>query len=104
MKQDKTVKELLVEMFRRVGLEVSSYAEVEEWAGANGDEWYRKRTWTDAQEQEFKKWAVDKMRKAFKCTKKTAEAEYSWFNLMWGWRVDTEISGEQSAGLDGWKC
>jgi len=90
MKQDEVVQELLVEMFNRVGLGVSSYAEVKEWADANGDEWFRKRTWTDAQEREFKKWAVDEIRKAFKFTKKTAENKYSWFNLMWGWRIDND--------------
>jgi hypothetical protein len=74
-------------MFKRVGEEFPNPELTDQ------NEWYTKRTWTDAQEDDFRKWMIDKLRKEGRYTKKTAEWETSMFLLNWGWKNE-EVADE----------
>lgn len=77
---DEVVEGALREMFKRVGAEHEfslKYCEQEDW--------YKKRTWTYAEEAEFRKWLVPYLAKEMRTSKKRADREASWFLLMWGW-------------------
>ena len=49
------------------------------------DSWYTLRTWNIKQEMAYKAWFVKHAMKALAISKKTAEKEYGYFSLMWGW-------------------
>lgn len=51
-------------------------------------EWYSKWTMTDAQQDEFRAYAIPLIKKVFKCNKKRAESIFGWFNLQFGLRID----------------
>lgn len=76
---DEALEECLKEMFRRVGSRYSRRF-------CKRADWYRTRSWTDAEETDFKKWMVGHLRKRCRWTKRTAEKEAGWFVLMYGWR------------------
>lgn len=78
-KHEKTFDELMIEMFHRVGREYD-----EEFT--KQDRWYEEDTWTEEEEADFKAWAIDKVRKAHRWTKKKAEWEVGFFILNWGWK------------------
>jgi hypothetical protein len=71
------------EMFRRVGARYSEKV-------CREDGWYRKRSWTMAQEEEFRKWMTDLIRRRHRWPKKTAQKEASWFLLMYSWHWPPE--------------
>ena len=50
------------------------------------DDWYMQKTWTTDQSNEYKKWFLTEAKKDLKLKKTQAEKEWSWFNLMWGWK------------------
>ena len=50
-------------------------------------DWFTKKTWTEAQQEEFRVWFIAQARKDLKMTKRYAESEFSWFNLMYGWNT-----------------
>jgi hypothetical protein len=74
----KFVFDCIKEMFKRVGAEYS-----EEFV--KDPHWYQKYQWTEAEEDDFKKWLIAEMRKKMRWTKGSAEKEAAWFMLMWGW-------------------
>ena len=83
---DESCEECLAEMFKRVGakypwLELTRYKE-----------WYNRRTWTEDEENDFKKWMRSFLKKRYRWTKKKLEWEIDMFLLMWGWK--TNIGGE----------
>jgi len=49
--------------------------------------WYKDLTQTKEQESEWIKWSVDLLRKKLRWSKKRAEREMIYVNLMWGLRV-----------------
>lgn len=51
------------------------------------DKWFFNFTMTSDQFEEFKKYAVDLIKKTFKCSKKRAERNFEWFNLGYGLRI-----------------
>lgn len=75
--------EALDEMFKRVGFEKYD----QEFTKSTT--WYSERCWTKEAEQEYKNWFVDHARKKLRWSKRTAENEYSYFNLMYGWRTNS---------------
>ena len=79
MSTDKTLEMCLREMFRRVGARYSKKACKEE-------DWFRKRSWTSGQEEDFRKWMSALLRKRHRWTKAAAEKEVGWFVLMYAWR------------------
>ena len=51
------------------------------------DGWYAKKTWTEKRESDYKKWFLKEIKKDLKVNKVTAEREWNWFSLMWGWKT-----------------
>ena len=49
--------------------------------------WYKDLTQTKEQESEWIEWSVELMRKKLRWSKKRAEREMIYVNLMWGLRV-----------------
>ena len=49
-------------------------------------EWYSNNTISQEKADEWKQWFIAEARKTFKMPKKTAEKEFSWFNLSYGLR------------------
>lgn len=82
MKPDKVMDALMAEMFKRAG---------KEWPDKEFTafpEWYAMHLWTEDEDEDFKAWAVDFLRKKAKWSKGVAEKEYGWFHLCWGWTCD----------------
>lgn len=78
----KTVKffdEAMDRMFKVVGFKSFDKEFVKQ------DLWYTKKSWTEQEERNFKKWMVNECRSRMKWSKKTAELEVAYFLLMWGW-------------------
>jgi hypothetical protein len=48
------------------------------------DNWFSKWTMTTAQNEEWREWGVDYLRKSLKMNKSLAKNEMLWFNLQWG--------------------
>jgi len=65
-------------MFQMVGFEKFDPQFVKQ------DEWYKKKTWTSAQEAEFKKFFIKTVKKYLAATESSAESEWAWFNLDFG--------------------
>lgn len=78
MNADETTEACLKEMFCRVGERYSRRF-------CKQDDWFRRRSWTDAQCDDFSDWMVAFLRRRERWTKKTAEKEAGWFLLMYGW-------------------
>ena len=51
------------------------------------DKWYFNWTWTTAQYESFKNYAIPLIKKTFKCNKSKAERTFQWFNLGYGLRI-----------------
>lgn len=79
-KTDKFLRKALDTMFKAVGFQGFDEEFVKQ------DAWYSRREWTAEQREEFRKWFVSSARKDLKWAKRTAEREFSFFDLMWGWR------------------
>jgi hypothetical protein len=73
-------KKALAEMFKVVGFAGFD----EEFTMQEG--WYSKREWTAQQRDEFRKWFVVNAKKDLRWGKNKADMEFSFFDLMWGWR------------------
>jgi hypothetical protein len=52
------------------------------------DGWYLKYSWNNDEERKYSDWFIKECSKTFKCSKKTALHEWSWFNLTHGWTHD----------------
>ncbi len=92
---DETVQKLLREMFRRVGEDFDD----PEWQALMGDRehklgtpWYQRRTWTLADEESFRAWAIQGLRDDLRWPKYRAEREIPWFLLQWSWSYSDEAS------------
>lgn len=79
-KTEKFFHKAIDTMFRAVGFDGFSEEFVKQ------DHWYSRREWTLRQRNDFRDWFVAAARKDLKWTKRTAENEFSFFDLMWGWR------------------
>jgi hypothetical protein len=72
-------EECLKEMFRRVGLEYPNEELTKD------PKWYTKYTWTEAEENDFRKWMLAFVKKHARWTAKHAAYEVGMFLLNWGW-------------------
>jgi hypothetical protein len=81
-KNEEFVKKALNKMFTYVGFDGLD----EEFT--KQDQWYNKKTWTQEQSNEFKKWFINEFKKDLKFKKNMAEREYAWFDVMWGWKIE----------------
>ncbi len=71
-------------MFKAVGLDAPSESFTQQ------DGWYTKHEWTDQQRADFRKWFVANARRDMGWTKTAADKEFSYFDLMWGWKSRSE--------------
>lgn len=81
-KADKFIKKALDKMFTYVGFESFN----EEFTKQH-DDWYQRKTWTEEQSCDFKKWFISEGKKDLKFNKQMLEKEHAWFDLKWGWKV-----------------
>jgi len=51
------------------------------------DMWYFNITMTQAEYEEFRKYAVKLIRKTFRCNRLKGEKTFDWFNLQFGLRI-----------------
>jgi hypothetical protein len=77
---DKFLRKALDKMFQAVGFENFDSQSIDQ------KDWYSKKTWTQEQSKEFKKWFISEGKKDLKFTKQMMEKEYDWFDLKWGWK------------------
>lgn len=80
-KTDKFVFKALDKMFSYVGFEKYDPEFTKQ------ENWYTLKTWSNDQEEDFKKWFIKEYKKGFRATNQEAEKNWSWFNLMWGWKT-----------------
>jgi hypothetical protein len=78
-KAQKTVETLIDKMFEIAGHDVS-YKDVK----GRTDAWYKEWTMTVEQNDQWKTWGIEYLRKNMKLNKKSAEIEMAWITLMWG--------------------
>ena len=81
-KNEEFVKKALNKMFTYVGFDGLD----EEFT--KQDQWYNKKTWTQEQSNEFKKWFINEFKKDLKFKKNMAERDHAWFDVMWGWKIE----------------
>ncbi len=84
-KYDKFIKKSLNQMFTVVGFECFDEKFTKQ------EDWYTKATWSKIQENKFKQWFIKEAKKDLKFNKVTAEKEFAWFNLMWGWKSSDDV-------------
>lgn len=84
-KYDKVCTECLVEMFKRVGLVYPDKKFTDQ------PEWYCKRSWTEAEQEDFRKWMKKKLKKSFPTWRAhQIDKEVGYFTLMWCWTTNPE--------------
>ena len=84
MDKEKTFNICLKKMFRRVGRKTVDENFIRR------EHWYRQSSWTEAEEQDFRKWMVGLLRRRHGWTKKLAEKETAFFLLSYGWKYVPE--------------
>lgn len=83
MDDDKFVHICLKEMFKRVGEKYPNEELTKQ------KDWFSQRTWTEKDQENFKKWLEKKMAKQWSYLgKRKIELEAAMFILMWGWRCE----------------
>ena len=83
-KDEKFINKCFVEMFKRVGEKFPA-----KWAYED-KEWYTKRTWTEKEQESFKKWLMKEFKKAYPYLRRRAEFEAGMFILAYGWKTEWE--------------
>ena len=78
-KKELFVRELINKMFEIAGHDVT-FDDVKD----RKDDWYTQWTMTTAQNDEWKEWGIQEIRKRFRYNKKWAEREMGMLTLMWG--------------------
>lgn len=78
-KKEKTVEILIDRMFEIAGHDVS-FKDIQ----GRTDSWYLDWTMTVEQNEQWKTWGVEFIRKNLKISKKAANFEMGWVSLMWG--------------------
>ena len=78
-KQDKAVQDLINKMFELAGHDVT-YTDIKD----RQDAWYTDWTMTVEQNEQWKKWGVEYLRKALRLRKIAAEKQMAWFALNYG--------------------
>ena len=80
-KLNKFFQEVLDEMFKMVGFKGFDRKFTKQ------DDWFTKKQWTETQSDEFRDLFIEKSKKDLKWSDRTANKEYQYFNLMWGWKI-----------------
>lgn len=82
-KWDQAVVDLINEMFRIAGHEVT-YDDVKD----RKDDWFNEWTITEAQYEEWRLWGKKYLMKKLNLYAKRAETEMGWVGLMWGLKFE----------------
>jgi hypothetical protein len=80
-KIDKFLEKAIDEMFKAVGFEGFDKD------FTNQKEWYLKKSWSEDQRTKFKSWFIKKATSDLNWSVSTAEKEFSYFDLSYGWTV-----------------
>lgn len=78
-KKEKAVIDILNKMFEIAGHDVT-YEDIK----GRKDNWYQQWTMTVEQNNQWKEWGMEYLRKELRFSKKVAEIEMAWISLMWG--------------------
>jgi hypothetical protein len=78
-KKKQAIIDIINQMFIIAGHEVT-YDDIKD----RKDYWFSKWTMTEAQNEEWREWGVDYLRKSLKMNKSLAKNEMLWFNVQWG--------------------
>ena len=89
MKRDeKILKDLIDKMF-----EVAEHAVTYEDVKERKDDWYVQWEMTEDQNQEWKDWGKEHLRKKGRMSKLSAEKTMSWIDLMYGLKIKRDDKG-----------
>ena len=81
---EQTTEDCLKEMFKRVGEEFPNKELTDK------QNWYTLRTWTEEEENNFRKWMEGLLKKRYSMTQKKRDSEIGMFLLNWGWKTEME--------------
>jgi hypothetical protein len=84
-KRDNLIDELVDKMLEKHGV---NYEFVLANPFIEGESWFTHYTFTQEEAQEFKIWAIKRIKDTLKCSKIKAEREFDWFNLAVGLKVE----------------
>ena len=94
-KEKKFLQTALTEMFRRVGRKYSPRA-------TSKPEWYCASTWTSQEQDHYRRWLTQLIRREFRYRVAVAKMEAGCFILNFGWKVDKEqIAPLPASGVSG---
>jgi hypothetical protein len=82
-KEENFVGTALTEMFRRVGRKYSPKA-------TSKPAWYCKSTWTSDEQQQYRRWLTQLIRRELKHRVSIAKMAAGGFVLNYGWKIDEE--------------
>lgn len=81
-KIDNFINKALDKMFAMVGFEKFDEGFTKQ------DNWYNIKSWSEKDYEEFKKWFYEEAKKELRWSTTIIEKEFSYFNLMWGWKIE----------------
>jgi len=80
LNRDKVIRQCLDRLFQAVGFKQFSQRFVNKH-----ENWYQCKSWSTAEEANFRRWMVGYLQKKLQLTPKVARHEVSWFLLDYGW-------------------
>jgi hypothetical protein len=88
---------MMMEKFNITYDDIISHVDEDKRWVIDGKDWYQYYTFTEDEEAEFRKKAIDLIRKRLRCSKGYAEDQFAWWNLNIGLSVrhNKEISEEK---------
>ena len=87
IKDDELLTELLIEMGKRVGINWRNFDDVMKYQAEDDVAWYTRKTWTQAENDDFRRWAQAHIRKRAKWSERKVEWETATFMLCYSWKV-----------------
>lgn len=78
-KKEEYIQDVINKMFEIAGHSVT-FDDIKD----RKDNWFTQWTMTEAQNDEWKRWGIQEIRKRFRYNKKLAENEMGMISLMWG--------------------
>ena len=90
-KVDKFIQDAINKMFEIAGHDVT-YDDIKN----REDNWYQQWTMTMSQNNEWREWGVNELKKRFRYTKKLAQKEMGMVTLMWGLKLSDFLNNEDT--------
>lgn len=87
MKTEYITEFALIEMFRRVGLDMPDVETIIKWAEERGPDWFWTETWTEEEQEDFRSWLYKFLARNTRWSARMRQKECAWFMLMWGWKT-----------------